>query len=125
MEEPPFLLDGARVVCHAILGAEAMQRGFSFVAGGVTVAPSSVSRVAVTQSLLDDAVFLLHCNEQWETVAAAPADGPDAAKAAAAGAYDGIAIAWTPYRELTDEERGEIETTKRFLRELAAGMLDE
>jgi hypothetical protein len=123
--EPPFLLDGARVLCHAILGEQAMRRGFSFVAGGVGIDAKSVSRLVVTQSLLDGAVFLLHCNERWETVAAAGAADVETAKAAAAAAYEGIDIPWTPFRELTAEERREMETTARFLRELAAGMLDE
>ena len=86
-DEPPFLLDGARVACYAVLGEQAMRRGFSFVAGSVTVSPKSVSRVVVTQNLLDDTVFLLHCNEDWETVAAAPADDVEAAKAAAEAFY--------------------------------------
>ena len=122
--EPPFLLDGARVVWHAILGADAARRGYSFVAGGVTVDPHSVSRLVVTESLLDGAVSLLHCNERWETVAAAAAGDADAARAAASKAYD-IDIPWTPFRELTAAEREEMATTARFLRELASGMLDE
>ena len=124
-DEPPFLLDGARVLHHAVLGDAARRHGYSFVAGGVTVDPHSVSRLVVTRTLVDDAVFLLHCNERWETVAAIPADDADGAKTVAAGAYDGIDIAWTPFRELTAAERDEVATTTRFLRELAAGMLDE
>jgi len=123
--EPPFILDGARVACHAVLGEPAFRRGFSFVAGGVTVSPKSVSRVVVTQNLLDDTVFLLHCNEHWETVAVAAADDVEEAKATAAACYEGIDIPWTPFRPLTDAERSEMETTREFLRELAAGMLDE
>jgi hypothetical protein len=123
--EPPFLLDGARVVLHAILGDEAARRGYSFVAGGVTVDPHSVSRLVVTESLLDEAVFLLHCNDRWETVAAGAAPDAEGAKAAAAQAYEGIDIAWKPFRELTPAEREEMATTARFLRELASGMLDE
>ena len=44
---------------------------------------------------------------------------------AAAQAYEGIDIPWTSYRPLTDAERREMQTTTEFLRELAAGMLDE
>ena len=123
--EPPFLLDGARVMLHAILGDEAARRGYSFVVGGVTVDPHSVSRLVVTESLLDGAVFLLHCNEHWETVAAGAARDAEAAKAAAAQAYEDIDIAWTPSRSLPAAEREEVSTTERFLRELASGMLDE
>jgi hypothetical protein len=123
--EPPFLLDGARVVLHAILGEEAVRHGYSVVVGGVSVDPRSVSRLVVAESLLDQAVFLLHCNEHWETVAAGPARDADAARAAAAQAYQGIDIGWTPFRELTAAEREEMATTTRFLRELASGMLDE
>jgi hypothetical protein len=123
--DPPFLLDGARVVLHAILGEEAVRHGYSVVVGGVTLDPRSVSRLVVTESLLDQAVFLQHCNEDWETVAAGAARDVEAAKAAAAQAYEGIDIAWTPFRELTPAEREEMATTARFLRELASGMLDE
>jgi len=123
--EPPFLLDGARVAYYAILGEAAMRRGFSFVAGGVTISPASVSRIVVTENLLDKNVFLLHCNEHWETVAAAPVPDVEGAKAAAADAYEGIHIPWTTFRSLTDAERSEMQTTTEFLRELAAGMLDE
>jgi hypothetical protein len=123
--EPPFVLDGARVVLHAILGDEAARRGYSFVVGGVTVDPHSVTRLVVSESLLDQAIFLLHCNEHWETVAAGAAPDVEAAKATAAQAYEGLEIAWTPFRELTAAEREEMATTARFLRELTSGMLDE
>src|SRR6188474_3356210 len=105
--EPPFLLDGARVVLHAILGDEAARHGYSFVVGGVTVDPHSVTRLVVTESLLDESVSLLHCNDHWETVAAGAASDAQAAKAAAAQAYEGIDIAWTPFRELTPAEHAE------------------
>ena len=123
--EPHFLLDGARVICYATLGGSAKPPAFSFVAGGVTVDPHSVSRVAISQNLVDDAVFLLHCNERWETVAAAPVRDAESGQRLAKQAYEGVELEWHSYRSLTPQEQAEIETTTRFLKDLAAGMLDE
>ena len=120
MDEPPFILDAANVVEFTVLDLSGPGARFSFVAGGVSIDARSVSRLAITRSLLDDAVFLLHCSDRWETVAAEPFADIEAAQRAAAAAYAGIALAWTRYRELTPAERDEMRTTRSFLRELAA-----
>jgi hypothetical protein len=120
--EPPFLLDAARVVAFAVL-PQGPDIHFSVVVEGVSLDPRSVSRLVVAANLVDDAIFLLHCNDDWQTVAAAPHADAVAARAAAAEAYAGIPIAWIPYRSLTPAEEREIEATRAFLRELAAGGL--
>jgi|KBSSwiStaDraftv2_1062776.scaffolds.fasta_scaffold48096_5 hypothetical protein len=122
--EPPFLLDAARVVAFAVL-PQGPGIHFSAVVEGVSLDPRSVSRLVVAANLVDDAIFLLHCNESWQTVAAAPQADAAAARAAAAEAYAGIPIDWIPYRSLTPAEEREIEATRAFLRELAAGGLDQ
>jgi hypothetical protein len=120
MDEPPFILDAASVVEFTVLDLSGPGARFSFVAGGVSIDARSVSRLVITRSLLDEAVFLLHCSDRWETVAAEPFAGIDAAERAAATAYAGIALAWTRYRELTPAEESEMRTTRSFLKELAA-----
>ena len=120
MDEPPFILDAASVVEFTILDLSGAGARFSFVAGGVSIDARSVSRLAMTRSLMDDAVFLLHCSDRWETVAAEPFAGIESAERAAAAAYAGIALRWNKYRELTPAEESEMRTTRSFLRELAA-----
>ena len=122
--EPPFLLDAARVLAFAVL-PRGPDTHFSLVVQGVSLDPRSVSRLVVAANLVDDALFLLHCNDSWQTVAAGPHADAAAARAAAAQAYAGIPIHWIPYRSLTPEEQREIEATRAFLRELAAGGLDQ
>ena len=89
------------------------------VVGGVTVDLSAVAGIAIAQALVDDSFYLLDCNSRWETLAAEPHSGPASARQAAQHAF-GAAIPWQAYRELTPEERREAETTRAFLRELAA-----
>jgi len=120
MEEPPFILDAASVVEFTVLDLSSHGARFSFVAGGVSIDAHSVSRLAITRSLLDDAVFLLHCSDRWETVAAEPFAGVEAAESAAEAAYAEIARPWTRYRDLTPAEQDEMRTTRSFLEELAA-----
>ena len=120
MDEPPFILDAASVVEFAILDLSGPAARFSFVAGGVSLDARSVSRLVITRGLLDEAVLLLHCSDRWETVAAEPYSGIEAAERAAAAAYAGIALRWKKYRDLTPAERDEMRTTRSFLRDLVA-----
>jgi len=122
--EPPFLLDAARVVAFAVL-PQGPDTRFSVVVQGVSLDPRSVSRLVIAANLVDNALFLLHCNDSWQTVAAAPHADAAAARTAAVQAYTGIPIHWIPYRSLTPDEEGEIEATRAFLRELAADGLDQ
>jgi hypothetical protein len=123
-DEPPFLLDGARIVQYACMPPQAGGGG-SVVVNGVTLDPASVSRVAVVQMLLDETLFVLHCNERWETVAAEPYSELSVAEAAVENAYGAGMVTWLPYRALTEEESREIESTREFLRELVAGEFNQ
>ena len=69
--EPPFLLDGARIVQYATVPQRPNGRT-GVVVNGVGLDPQSVSHIAIVQMLLDETYFVLHCNERWETVAAEP-----------------------------------------------------
>jgi hypothetical protein len=124
--EPPMLLDSARVVEYARLdaGANPAARG-SAVVGGVAVDFESVAGVVIAEDLVKGATFLLHCDSDWATVAAGTYPDVEAARAGAESAYAGTPIRWTRFRELSAEERAEIESTRRFLRELVADYPDE
>ncbi|HEX4779784.1 MAG TPA: hypothetical protein VH301_03465 [Usitatibacter sp.] len=118
MDEPAFLLDAARVLRYASLVPRGA--GYSAVVGGVPVDSSTVRGLAVTESIVDGSIYLLHCTVDWETVAATSHQSADAAQAFAGEAYVEATQSWTPYRALTEDEEREIRTTREFLRELAA-----
>jgi hypothetical protein len=121
MSEPPFLLDGARVLEYAPLDqAVRTAPGAHAVLGGVAVDPSTVAGMVITEGLAQGELFLLHCNEQWETLAAGSVADPASAKASADVSFPGSARLWRPYRTLTAAELAEIESTRAFLRELLA-----
>jgi hypothetical protein len=120
MDEPPFLLDAARVVAYAPLDLGRAPAVFSLVVGGISLGRHNVSRLAIVENLVDETTFLLHCNDRWETLAAEPCrDAPSAQKVADA-AYGRALAEWRAFRELTAAEAREIETTRSFLRGLAA-----
>lgn len=115
MNEPPILLDGARVLEFAFLGDSA--RG---LVDGVALGPEAASRLVVAQNLVEEGVFLLHCSAEWGTVIGESFADVQAARVAAAEAYRGVPIEWVAFRALTPEEAHEVETTRAFLREITA-----
>ncbi|HZZ90997.1 MAG TPA: hypothetical protein VFE23_00440 [Usitatibacter sp.] len=119
LEEPPFVLDAARVVRYAPLDMAARGRG-GVVVDGVPLDASMLRGVAIAEALLDGTIFLLNCNERWETLAASHHPDFASAEHAAAATYGGSLGAWVDFRELTDEEQREVQTTRAFLRDLAA-----
>lgn len=126
MGEPPLLMDGTRVVEYAVLDPGVHGAGrISVSVGGVPVDPASVRGVALTEALAEGGFFVLHCNERWETLAAGHYSQLADARASAESAYGGIASGWTKFHELSPEESAEVETTRKFLRELAADFPDQ
>jgi hypothetical protein len=120
MEDPPFMLDGARVLEFASFDAMAKASGSgSAIVGGIAVDFESVSGVVLAEDLVEGATFLLHCNDDWATVAAGTYRDLEQARAAAEAAYPGLSGRWTKFRQLTAEEAAEVESTRRFLREIA------
>ena len=119
--EPPIILDAARVVEYAPFD-EAMRSGArgNAIADGVAVDARNVAGLVIVEGLARDELFLLHCNEEWETLAGAPVTGIESARQQAEAVYPGVARLWRPYRELTDAERAEVASTRGFLRELLA-----
>ena len=117
MEEPPFLIDGALVLHYATVDMAGTRpnRALGF-AGGIPL--DAVRGVIVARNLVDDSVFSMYCNERWETIAATPHADADSAIEAAGGAFSEASLQWKAFRELTAEERSEIETTRQFLRDL-------
>ena len=120
MNEPPFMLDGARVVEFAIFAAptEGAARTSTFF-GGVPVHLEDVAGVAIAEDLVAEGVFLLLCNDEWTCLTAARFGDVAGARASAEDAFPALSSHWSVYRDLTDEERKEFETTRAFLRELA------
>jgi hypothetical protein len=117
MEDPPFLIDGARVLHFATLDMASVRPGHGVgIAGGIPL--DAVRGVIVAENLADDTIFAMFCNERWETVAATTHADDAAAIEASRAAFTGGRLAWQAYRALTDEERREIESTRRFLRSL-------
>lgn len=124
--EPPFLLDGTHVVRYAVIDDSAPPPPcFSVVAGGVPVDLDTVRRLIVAEDLVKGGFYLLHCNRDWETVAAEAFAAADEAQRSAEERYEGVAVEWHRYRALNDSERREVETTREFLREIAAEFPDE
>jgi hypothetical protein len=118
--EPPFVLDAARVVRYAALDFGRAGQRTGVVVSGVAIDAANLAHVAIAEALLDGTIFLLHCNDRWETVGASHHPDVQSAERAAAATYGSALPAWTPYRPLTDEEEREIQTTRAFLRDLAA-----
>ena len=119
-EEPPLLLDGTRVVRYAGIDAASPAAAMAgVVAAGVPIDLRIVTRLAITEDLVNPGVFLLHCNDDWETVAAENYADADAAQASADDAYRAVVLTWRSFRPLTAGEHAEVETTRAFLREIA------
>lgn len=119
-DEPPFLLDGARVLAFARVKRDAASpRHASAVAGGTPVDLDTVTRVVIAQGLADGIVYLLLCNERWETFAAEAHGDASHARRWCDSMFRGVALEWSDYRALTAAELSEIATTREFLKEIA------
>lgn len=118
--EPPFVLDAARVLRYAALDPGPRGWRSSVVVNGVPMDGANLAGIAIAEALLDGMIFLLHCNERWETVSATVLPEMEAAEREAATTYGDALPGWTEYRPLTEAERSEIQTTRAFLRDLAA-----
>src|SRR5579859_7739786 len=117
-QEPPILLDGARVVGFALLDAGSGARLSAVVADGVPVDAQTVTRIAMAEDLVDGTAIVMYCNQEWRTVAAERHPDLATARRAAESAYAGVALRWAERRARADEER-EVQTTRDFLREIA------
>ena len=125
-EEPPFLLDGTHVVRYAVIDASVPPPPhFSVVASGTPMDLDTIRGLIVAEDLVNAGVYLLHCNDDWATVAAETFADADAAQRSAESRYAGVKMDWHRYRPLTDSERREVETTREFLREIAAEFPNE
>jgi hypothetical protein len=116
VDEPPFLIDGARVLEYSALGTKPL----AAMASGITL---DARGVAVTENLSDGSIFLLFCDEHWQTLAAEGHVDAESARRAAKAQFP--QMQWQSYRPLTAEESAEIESTREFLRELVRGFPGE
>ena len=120
-DEPPFLLDGARVLAFARVKRDAASpRHASAVAGGTPVDLDTVTRVVIAQSLADELVYLMLCNERWETFAAETHTDPEHARRWCDSLLRDVTLEWSDYRALSDDELAEIASTRAFLKELVS-----
>jgi hypothetical protein len=119
--EPPFLLDGHHVVRYAVIDtSKPPPEHFSVVAGGVPVGLDTVDRLVIAEDLVNGNAYLMHCDSDWATVAADMFPDADTAQRSAEASYAAVAPAWQRYRPLSESERREVDTTRDFLREIAA-----
>jgi hypothetical protein len=124
--EPPFLLDGTHVVRYALIDASKPPPShFSVVANGVPLDLDVVRGLIIAEDLVNDGVYLMHCNEEWQTLAAEGFTDADAAQASAESRYAAVPAAWHRYRPLSESERREVDVTREFLREIAAEFPDD
>jgi hypothetical protein len=121
MEEPPILLDGARVLEYAVFDRTATPAGHtSFIVGGVPLDLETVRGLVIAENLVEGGVLLLHCSERWESLAGGHYGAIESARESAERGYSGVMVQWKPFRELTKEELAEVEAVRTHLRELAA-----
>jgi hypothetical protein len=120
------MLDATRVVEYAVLDRAQLAASRSSIAlGGVPVDSNELAGVVIAESLAEGGYYLLHCNDHWETLAAAHYTQRDSARESATRAYAGITVPWQAFRELTPEEQKEVETTRQFLRDLKVDFPDD
>ena len=117
------MIDGARVLAFALLGGatdpSVGSNASAGVFGGVPVHLHDVEGIAIAQDLVEEGVFLVLCNDDWVTITGARFGDAEAARASAEEALPMVRGRWREFRELTPQERKELETTQAFLRELA------
>ena len=119
--EPPLVLDGARVLEYAPFD-DAMRSGgrTSAVMGGVALDLLNVAGMVIVEDLAKGDLFLLLCDQDWATLSAEPCGDVASGRERGNSLFPGLSRLWQPFRELTDAERREIESTRNFLRELMA-----
>ncbi len=126
MDDPPFLLDGSRVVEFAVFDRAHPPDGrASVIAEGISLDRGILAGLVIAEDLVEGGVFLIHCTDDWQALAAGRYEGAEAARASAARSHSGVEIHWKRYRELSPAERAEIESTRAFLREIANEHPDE
>ena len=121
MDEPPILLDGARVIEYAVFDPSVKPTGHvSLIVGGVTLDLAGVRGVAIAEDLVESGMLLLHCDGQWQTLGAGYYDSAESARESARHAYSGISAQWKQLHDLSAGELAEVEAVRSHLRELAA-----
>lgn len=109
--QPPVLLDGALVLAYA-----ATDDGVEHTGRNASPAP----RIAICENLAADDVFLMHCDADWNTMAAERFASLEDARQHAESSYAGVTSKWHSYRALSDEEKSRVEEARSYLRDMAA-----
>lgn len=118
LEEPPFLLDSARVVMYAETGERTSYTGrITVYRSGELLDP--VPRLAICEDLVEGRWLLMHCDVSWNVLAAGFAKSVAEAQRTAERAYSGVSAKWISYRALTPPEQAQVEEERQHLRILA------
>jgi hypothetical protein len=100
-ETVPPLIDCARVLFYAIVDDtfRHVPKG-TLYAGGRKI--EAVPRLAIVRNLVDDGIMLLHCGDEWESLAVSGVGDVDDLKRQANEHYPGLATKWqkAPYTDV-------------------------
>ena len=92
---PPPLIATSRVLHYAIVDAEVRYtRSSVLYSGGKEVGP--VPRLAISRSLVDDSILLLHCDQDWNCLGASGGGSVEDVMNDANRLYEGLAAKWMP-----------------------------
>src|SRR5262245_803673 len=108
MLEPPAILDSCQVLLYAAPSDAVRYSGSPVVFhDGRAVDPAK--RLAVALNLYEEDFLLLRCTDDWEVLGVSGHASLADARESAERTYRGISAEWVPFRELTAEERAEVE----------------
>jgi len=103
---PPPVIDFARVIAWAVVGANVRWTGRQVLFVG-DERLGSVPRLAICQNVsgpLTD-VLLFHCNDSWEVLSVSGGKTVDDVRAMAERAYEGISAQWIEVNVTTKEAK--------------------
>lgn len=93
-DEPPPVIDAARVLQYAVLNESVKYSGHSMLfVDGKELGP--VPCLAIGQDLKSTEVFLFHCNQDWMALGVAAYKSVAEAKKKAEWIYPGVATRWS------------------------------
>ena len=108
MTEPPAVIDCCRVLFYAEVDETVTYTGRGCViTDGKVVDPAP--RLAIAENLYEDDYLVCRCDNAWNVLGVAAYDSVEKAKVRTENSYAGITSKWLQFRELTQDERSEIE----------------
>ena len=111
MLEPPAVLDSCQVLLYAAPNDSVKYSGSPVVFhDGRAVDPAE--RLVVALNLFEGDFLLCRCTEEWEVLGVSGHATLSEARESAERTYRGISAQWLSFRELTSEERAEVEEVR-------------